>query len=78
MSSPVFFIYSTMANESTTMHTPGNLAPTVSGKFAHCEVCGISWQILSTQAPYADALGCIFCYAGKDAITVHDESDRLR
>ena len=61
----------------TTVHGPADSAPTVSERFAVCQVCHCQWQIQSTTPPYDDAKGCAFCDAPADAITIINErSDR--
>ena len=58
--------------QRTDIHLPGAEAPTVSGQTAHCSVCKIQWQVKGDS----DKLGCSFCNAGKDAITIKFEKDR--
>lgn len=39
---------------------------------AHCQVCGVQWQVKSPNRD--DAKGCSFCGAGAKAITVVSEA----
>jgi len=47
-------------------------APYVTGKVAHCVVCGVQWQVRSDNND--DAKGCKFCGAPESAIVVTSEA----
>lgn len=59
-----------MANEPTNMHTAGTAAPTVTGVVARCAVCGCQWQVRGDP----DKMGCKFCDAPEDAISLVSEA----
>lgn len=40
-------------------------------KVAHCEVCGVQWEVKSPNND--DAKGCSFCGAPESAITIENE-----
>jgi len=47
------------------------LVTNVTHLVAHCQVCGVQWQVQSPDR--ADAQGCSFCNAPARAITVVSE-----
>lgn len=57
--------------------TPSMIAPAptlvtnVTELVAHCQVCGVQWEVKSPDR--ADAKGCSFCNAPARAITVVSE-----
>lgn len=55
--------------QSTTMHRPAATAPTVTGEYAQCAVCGVRWQVHGD----ADTAGCVFCGASGAAVSVKSE-----
>jgi len=57
---------------STTIHGPAASAPSVTGRYARCAVCGAEWQVLDEDG--SDAEGCPVCDAPKAAISVHSEA----
>jgi len=60
-----------MATYSTTMCSASASAPTTSELVAHCQVCGVQWQVSQGKA---DTKGCGFCGAPKEAIVVVSEA----
>ena len=54
----------------TDIHMPGDQAPTVTNKVAHCKVCGAQWQMKADS----DKMGCKFCDAPESAITIISEA----
>ena len=55
--------------DDTQIHLPASEAPTVTGEFAKCKVCGCQWQVKADS----DKEGCAFCGGGAEAVTVIDE-----
>lgn len=64
-----------MVSYSTTMHGPAASAPTVTGLYAVCAVCGAQWQILGSEdGQTTDDLACRWCGAPAEAVAVHSEA----
>ena len=51
-------------------------APTTTGLYARCQVCGIQWQVKGGSGHYDNAQGCSFCDAPASAIQVMSEENR--
>jgi hypothetical protein len=54
-------------------HGPAENAEETTGKVAHCEVCGVQWQVRSHADPPTDAQSCAFC--GAPASAIHEEDE---
>ena len=63
-----------MSNEPTDIHGPDSIMRTQTNVVAHCQVCGVQWQVRS--ANYEDAKGCTFCGAPESAISLVSEDPR--
>jgi len=59
------------AKQRNVPYAPSALAPPTTNKVAHCNVCGIQWQIRSPNND--DARGCGFCGAPEKAISIVSE-----
>ena len=57
---------------SEQMPWPAATAPFVTEQVAHCQVCGVQWQVRSDSG--ADTKGCSFCDAPASAITIVSEA----
>ena len=52
--------------DDTQIHLPASEAPTTTGEYAVCKLCGCASQIRADS----DKMGCAFCGGGEDAVTV--------
>lgn len=50
---------------------PSDGAPSVTNKYAKCNVCGTQWQVQNVDGD--DAKGCSFCNAPAKAISILSE-----
>jgi len=58
-----------MTNYPTDVHGPASAARTPTYKVAHCQVCGVHWQVRGDS----DKKGCKFCGAPESAIVIESE-----
>lgn len=61
-----------MTSYPTNIHGPTGNAPSVTERYAACNVCGVQWQIRGPDN--ADANACAFCGAPAQAIAVCSEA----
>lgn len=61
-----------MATYNTRQLSDDDNAPTVTGYYGRCSVCGVEWQIKGDS----DKDACPWCGAGKKAVAVLSEKNR--
>lgn len=62
-----------MSGDPTDIHTDDAHAPSVTYRYARCQVCGAQWQIRSEAG--IDAQGCAFCHAPASAVETLSEEE---